>query len=268
MARNEASKSVSRRGFLGSAFAGTAVSLLPWALSGETASSAIASFKAKASDADGLIHEEALKTSDRTLIGNVHALLPGAIAFIRNDKAGIVLDIGSDSTGRPGSTAPDFSYSTWNFKVENANLTLRMGTSGLGGRGISHPDRSQRKPADEDSGKSVAAIFPCSQHCGRRPGCLRDHFRWGLHSLELARQSRMSSCSQSGRTMRRSSCRSHRNILPALSRAIQLCPRSIRWTRPSTWPAPAMPGIAHRRTVLGETLLRRNHRQPEQQSAL
>jgi hypothetical protein len=131
MARNEASKSVSRRGFLGSAFAGTAVSLLPWALSGETASSAIASFKAKASDADGLIHEEALKTSDRTLIGNVHALLPGAIAFIRNDKAGIVLDIGSDIMGRPGSTAPDFSYSTWNFKVENANLTLEWGRVGL-----------------------------------------------------------------------------------------------------------------------------------------
>src|ERR1035441_6319667 len=103
MARNEASRPVSRRGFLGSAFAGTAVSLLPRALSSEAASSAIATAKPVASCADGLIHEASLKTSDRTLIGNVHALLPGAVAFIRNDKAGIVLDICSDSMGRPGS---------------------------------------------------------------------------------------------------------------------------------------------------------------------
>src|ERR1035437_4518586 len=104
--------------------------MLPRPLSGETASSAIATAEAVASCADGQSHEPALKTPDRTLIGNVHALLPGAVAFIRNDKAGIVLDIGSDSIGRPGSTAPDFSYSTWNFKVEDANLSVEWGRVG------------------------------------------------------------------------------------------------------------------------------------------
>ena len=40
-------------------------------------------------------------------IGNLHALMPGAIAFIQDDAAGIVLDIGADKTGRPGISAPD-----------------------------------------------------------------------------------------------------------------------------------------------------------------
>ena len=66
----------------------------------------------------------------RVLIGNVHALLPGAVAFLRNDEAGIVLDIGSDSTGRPGSAAPDFSYNTHMFRAGGADLTLEWGRAG------------------------------------------------------------------------------------------------------------------------------------------
>jgi len=130
MARNKAPRPVSRRGFLGSAFAGAATSLLPRAISGEPAPSAIAASEATDDGAHEQIHGPACAKPGRTLIGNVHALLPGAVAFIRDDQAGIVLDIGFDSTGKPGSTAPDCSYSTWSFKVEDANLTVEWGRVG------------------------------------------------------------------------------------------------------------------------------------------
>ena len=104
--------------------------MLPRALSGEPASQANATSEAEDDGAHGQIDESACAKPGRTLIGNVHALLPGAVAFIRDDKAGIVLDIGFDNTSKPGSTAPDFSYSTWSFKVEDANLTVEWGRVG------------------------------------------------------------------------------------------------------------------------------------------
>jgi putative isomerase len=65
-----------------------------------------------------------------TLIGNVHPTMPGAIAFIRNGVTGIVLDIGADTSGRPGSTASDFSYGTSKFAVNDADVTLEWGRVG------------------------------------------------------------------------------------------------------------------------------------------
>jgi len=121
---------VSRRGFLGSAFAGAAASLLSQRLFGKVQPSAIAAPEAAAKNMEGSVHQPPLVVRDRTLIGNVHALLPGAVAFIRDNQAGIVLDIGSDSTGRPGSAAPDFSYCKWNIQVDGANLTVEWGRVG------------------------------------------------------------------------------------------------------------------------------------------
>jgi putative isomerase len=57
-------------------------------------------------------------------------MLPGAIAFIRNGQTGIVLDIGADQSGRPGSTAPDFSYGTWKFAVNDAEVVVEWGRVG------------------------------------------------------------------------------------------------------------------------------------------
>jgi len=121
---------VSRRGFLGSAFAGAAASLLSPRIFGKVQPSTIAGAEAAAKNTDARVPEPPLVVRARTLIGNVHALLPGAVAFIRDNKAGIVLDIGSDSTGRPGSASPDFSYCTWNTQADGANLTVEWGRVG------------------------------------------------------------------------------------------------------------------------------------------
>src|ERR1035438_1789611 len=109
MARSKGSSTFTRRGFLGSAFAGAAVTMLPGQLSGKDAPCAVEDAGAIGRDKQRQDKVPTVNTPDHTLIGNIHALLPGAVAFIRNGEAGIVLDIGSDSTGRPGSTAPDFS---------------------------------------------------------------------------------------------------------------------------------------------------------------
>jgi hypothetical protein len=58
----------------------------------------------------------------KTVIGNLHAFMPGGIAFIKNDDFGIVLDVGWDQDGRPGSCAPDFSMNSIRFDREDAHL--------------------------------------------------------------------------------------------------------------------------------------------------
>jgi hypothetical protein len=130
MARKNTLERVSRRGFLGSAFAGASVSLLSQRLFGKVQPSAIAVQEPAAGNMKGNVHPPALAATDRTLIGNVHALLPGAVAFIRDNKAGIVLDIGADSTGRPGSAAPDSSYCKWNIQADGAILIVEWGRVG------------------------------------------------------------------------------------------------------------------------------------------
>jgi Glycosyl hydrolase family 63 C-terminal domain len=117
--QNKGFGAVSRRGFLGSAIASAAVALgQKQARGGAPESEVYTSDSCTAKLGD---------PTEATLIGNVHALLPGAVAFIQNNKTGIVLDIGADRTGWPGSTAPDFSYSTWKFMVDGADLTLEWG---------------------------------------------------------------------------------------------------------------------------------------------
>jgi hypothetical protein len=128
MAENETPAPVSRRGFISSALAGAAVSVFPGQLPGEAATDGHS--KVADNDKEEQGPAASLTSKDGALIGNVHALLPGAIAFIKDHKAGIVLDIGSDTTGRPGTTSPDFSYGTWNFQVESANLSVEWGRVG------------------------------------------------------------------------------------------------------------------------------------------
>jgi hypothetical protein len=128
MASNETPGTLSRRGFLSSTIAGAAASVIPRGLHAEVGPHLQSEFAANGKDER--CREDSRKAAGPTLIGNVHALLPGAIAFIKDNKAGIVLDIGSDSTGRPGSTAPDFSFGTWNLQVEGANLTVEWGRVG------------------------------------------------------------------------------------------------------------------------------------------
>jgi hypothetical protein len=62
-----------------------------------------------------------------TLIGNVYPMKQGAIAFIHEDKTGVVLDLGFNPEGRPGSTAPDFSYGTWSYPFKEAQLIVEWG---------------------------------------------------------------------------------------------------------------------------------------------
>jgi len=118
---------VTRRGFVNSLLAGAAASCMPATLHAESAS---VKPLTEPCDTDSSKTGTPVKADSRTLIGNVHALLPGGIAFLRNDEAGIVLDIGSDPTGAPGSTAPDFSYSTRKFHADGAELTLEWGRVG------------------------------------------------------------------------------------------------------------------------------------------
>lgn len=118
---------VTRRGFLNSVLAGAAASCLSAPLRSEPE----AVEPNPASNDPGRPKTGGpADAGKRVLIGNIHGLLPGAIAFLCNDEAGIVLDIGSDPTGRPGSGAPDFSYNTHKLKVNGADLTLEWGRVG------------------------------------------------------------------------------------------------------------------------------------------
>ena len=128
MASNKTTGTVSRRGFLGSTLAGAAASVIPLGLHAEAG--LLLPSELPADGKDERCREDSRKAARPALIGNVHALLPGAIAFIKDNGAGIVLDIGSDSTGRPGTTAPDFSFGTWDIQVKGANLTVEWGRVG------------------------------------------------------------------------------------------------------------------------------------------
>lgn len=126
MTENTLVPPVSRRGFVRSILAGASLSCLPGQLGGQ--SSALENAAAVTDREPG--SAAASHHPSDTLIGNVHPTMPGAIAFIRNGVTGIVLDIGSDSSGRPGSTAPDFSYGTSKFAVNDADVTLEWGRVG------------------------------------------------------------------------------------------------------------------------------------------
>src|ERR1700743_201574 len=56
-------------------------------------------------------------------IGNFHSFHPGGIAFLKDDAWGIVLDIGWDKTGKPGSAAPDHSIHHITFDNEGVPVT-------------------------------------------------------------------------------------------------------------------------------------------------
>jgi hypothetical protein len=65
--------------------------------------------------------------ADRTHIGNLQALMPGGIAFVRNDEFGIVLDVGWDAANRPGRAAPDDSINRIVFKKHAATIRFDWG---------------------------------------------------------------------------------------------------------------------------------------------
>ncbi len=125
MKENTLVRPVSRRGFVRSILAGASLSCLPGQMVGQPAALEDPAAPGKPAPWPKPAH-----ATDDTLIGNVHPTMPGAIAFIRNGETGIVLDVGSDPSGRPGSTAPDFSYGTSKFAINDANVILEWGRAG------------------------------------------------------------------------------------------------------------------------------------------
>ena len=65
-------------------------------------------------------------------IGNFHALMPGAVCFIQDDSTGIVLDVGSEKTGNPGVSSPDFKYNLHSFELDGAEVIFEWGCVGTG----------------------------------------------------------------------------------------------------------------------------------------
>ena len=66
----------------------------------------------------------------RVRIGNFHSFYPGGIAFLKDNAWGIVLDIGWDKTGKPGSAAPDHSIHHITFDNEGVPVTCEWGRIG------------------------------------------------------------------------------------------------------------------------------------------
>ncbi len=123
------SSRVTRRGFLETALVGVAATCLPAKPERSKASDSELEAKSQECDANKEVRDRPppLQHRPNVLIGNVYPMLQGAIAFILNDEAGIVLDIGFNADGWPGSTAPDFSYGTWSMIVDGASLKVEWG---------------------------------------------------------------------------------------------------------------------------------------------
>lgn len=62
-----------------------------------------------------------------TRIGNYHAMMPLGIAFIRHNKAGVVLNVASGTAWRQGICAPDFTISHSEFDQDGARVQFEWG---------------------------------------------------------------------------------------------------------------------------------------------
>lgn len=116
-------KGLSRRGFLGS----TLLSLSVAAASEIKLGRPVQGDNGARRDAG-----RASEGKHMTRIGNFHMLMPGAIAFIQDDATGIVLNVGSEKTGKPGVSSPDFSYNLHSFELDGAEVTFEWGRVGAG----------------------------------------------------------------------------------------------------------------------------------------
>ena len=76
------------------------------------------------------------KKTEKYQIGNFHSFYPGGIAFLKDDAWGIVLDIGWDKTGKPGTAAPDQSIHHFSFDNEGVPVTCEWGRVGGGAAAI------------------------------------------------------------------------------------------------------------------------------------
>jgi hypothetical protein len=63
-------------------------------------------------------------------IGNYHALMPIGIAFILNNAAGVVVDVGSGTEWRQGICSPDFTISHSEFEQDGAKVEFDWGRVG------------------------------------------------------------------------------------------------------------------------------------------
>jgi len=99
---------LSRRRFLGGALAGAAAATVPASLAGQGISP-------PRPPSEAVPEMDASKPSGSTRIGNLHAFMPGGVAFIQDDAIGIVLNIGPATRSKFMTAAPDFSYNrlTW-----------------------------------------------------------------------------------------------------------------------------------------------------------
>ena len=76
------------------------------------------------------IPDSYVKKTEKSHIGNFHSFYPGGIAFLKNDAWGIVLDIGWDKTGKPGTAAPDQSIHQYSFDNDGVPVTCEWGQVG------------------------------------------------------------------------------------------------------------------------------------------
>jgi len=114
---------LSRRGFLGSAIISSSVAAAPEIALGQQLHS---------NNVAGRDVGREPEAEHATRIGNFHALMPGAVAFIQDDATGVVLDVGSEKTGKPGVSSPDFSYNRHSFELDGAEVTFEWGRVGAG----------------------------------------------------------------------------------------------------------------------------------------
>jgi putative isomerase len=64
------------------------------------------------------------------LIGNYHALVPIGISFIRDNAAGVLIDVGARDNLSQGISAPDFSFSHSEFQKDGARVEFEWGRAG------------------------------------------------------------------------------------------------------------------------------------------
>jgi Trehalase len=83
--------------------------------------------KKTASLTDADAHGKKARPEPFILIGNYHALMPIGISFIRENAAGVVLDVGAGKDWRQGICSPEFTISHSEFEQDGARVEFEWG---------------------------------------------------------------------------------------------------------------------------------------------
>src|SRR5271156_1633365 len=115
---------MNRRSFLENVVSSAAFGALPWRKEAGGENDEVKSENVARND------EPRSNKEAKTRIGNFHSFHPGGIAFIKDDAWGVVLNIGWDKTGKPGTAAPDQSIHRFEFDNEATLVTCEWGRAG------------------------------------------------------------------------------------------------------------------------------------------